>query len=243
MPRIDGRANDQLRPVKFTPFFLSHPKGSVLIEQGNTRVVCAVSVVPGVPRWMKEQGVRGGWLTGEYGMLPAATDTRKPRDITTGKPDGRSQEIQRLVGRSLRAIVDLEKLGDYTLYVDCDVLDADGGTRCASITGALVALRLAFNRMLADGNLKTLPLRQLAAAVSVGIVKGEAMLDLCYEEDVDAAVDMNVVMAQNGQFIELQATGEESTFTRAQLEQMLALAEPGIQQLLEAQKVALRPPA
>ncbi|MBO4619166.1 MAG: ribonuclease PH, partial [Victivallales bacterium] len=194
MPRLDGRQNNELRPLAFVPDYQLHPLGSVLAVCGRTRVVCAVSVEDAVPSWMKAQNVSGGWITAEYQMLPSATNTRSTREVTKGKLSGRSAEIQRLIGRSLRAVVDLEKLPGLTLHVDCDVIDADGGTRCASITGACAALERAAAKLVADGTLAENPIKARVAAVSVGIVNGEPLLDLCYEEDSAAEVDMNVVM-------------------------------------------------
>ena len=228
MERLDGRQCDELREWELTLDFQRHPAGSVLVRCGNTRVICAVSVEEGVPRWMKEQGVAGGWITGEYQMLPSATATRTEREVVRGKLSGRSAEIQRLVGRSLRAAVDLDKLPGLTLHVDCDVIDADGGTRCASITGASVALQLAARRLLADGRISEWPLLSPVAAVSVGIVDGTPMLDLCYREDSAAAVDMNVVMTAAGRYVEIQGTGEEATFSDDELAQLLALARKGL---------------
>ena len=239
-PRADGRTLDQLRPLRFQNGIAPNATGSTLIEWGNTRVICGVSVEETVPRWMKDQGVTGGWITAEYSMLPYSTQQRKSRDIAKGKIDGRSQEIQRLIGRSLRAAIDLEKLGPRTIWIDCDVLQADGGTRTAAITGAFVALGLAVKRLLAEGKLTTNPLLHAVAAASVGIVGGQAMLDLCYTEDVAAAVDMNLVMNAAGEFIELQGSGEEATFTEAQLASLLTLGKAGIRQLLELQQAALR---
>lgn len=210
-----------------------------MIEWGQTRVICGVTVEEVVPRWMKEQGVSGGWITAEYSMLPYSTLQRKARDITKGKIDGRSQEIQRLIGRAMRAAIDLEKLGQRTIWIDCDVLQADGGTRTAAITGAYVALSLAVQKMTAEGKLSQNPLLEAVAAVSVGIVEGRALLDLCYIEDAAAAVDLNLVMNAAGEFIELQATGEEATFSEGQLAEMLALGKAGIRELLAAQKRAL----
>lgn len=238
-PRPDGRAADQLRPIRFTNQFAPHANGSTLIEWGNTRVICAVTVEETVPRWMKEQGVVGGWITAEYSMLPYSTHQRKARDSSKGKIDGRSQEIQRLIGRAMRAAIDLEKLGSRTLWVDCDVLQADGGTRTAAITGSYVALMLAVNQLLAAGKLQQSPMLHPVAAVSVGMVGGIAISDLCYLEDVAAEVDMNLVMNAAGQFIEIQGTGEESTFSDAQLASMLGLGRQSIQQLLAAQQAAL----
>jgi len=237
--RADGRRPDQLRPIRFQNHIAPHATGSTLIEWGNTRVICGVMVEETIPRWMKEQNVSGGWITAEYSMLPYSTPQRKQRDISRGKIDGRSQEIQRLIGRSMRATVDLEKLGPRTIWVDCDVLQADGGTRTAAITGSYVALSLAVRRLLAEDQLKEYPLLNAVAAVSVGIVNQQVMLDLCYLEDAAAQVDMNVVMTEAGEFIELQGSGEESTFNDRQLSEMLALGKAGIQQLFEAQKTAL----
>src|SRR5579864_1533916 len=221
--RADGRAANQLRPLRFQNGIAPYATGSTLIEWGNTRVICGVTVEESVPRWMKEQNVAGGWITAEYSMLPYSTLQRKSRDITKGKIDGRSQEIQRLIGRAMRAAIDLEKLGPRTIWVDCDVLQADGGTRTAAITGAYVALSLAVRKLLDNGKLKENPLLHAVAAVSVGIVNGQPLLDLCYVEDAAAAVDFNLVMDSAGQFIELQGTGEEATFSEAQLGQLLTL--------------------
>ena len=237
--RADGRAPDQLRPVRFENNIAPHANGSTLIEWGNTRVICGVTLEETVPRWMKEQGVSGGWITAEYSMLPYSTLQRKARDITKGKIDGRSQEIQRLIGRAMRAAIDLEKFGPRTIWVDCDVLQADGGTRTAAITGAYVALRLAVGKLLTSGKLVQDPMLPAVAAVSVGIVKSQPFLDLCYTEDAGASVDLNLVMNAAGEFIELQGTGEEATFTDAQLASMLALGRTGIRQLLQAQQQAL----
>jgi len=237
--RGDGRQRDQLRPVHFQNHIAPYATGSTLIEWGNTRVICGVNVEEMVPRWMKEQGITGGWITAEYSMLPYSTLQRKQRDITKGKIDGRSQEIQRLIGRAMRAAIDLEKLGGRTIWVDCDVLQADGGTRTAAITGAYVALGLAVRKMLAEGKLAANPLLHAVAAVSVGIVNGEPLLDLCYTEDAGAEVDLNLVMNSAGAFIELQGTGEEATFSETQLAAMLTVGKAGISRLLEAQRAAL----
>lgn len=236
--RADGREPGQLREIKFKNNVAPNALGSTLIEWGNTRVICAVSVEESVPRWMKEQSVPGGWITAEYSMLPYSTQQRKPRDITKGKLEGRTQEIQRLIGRALRSAVNLEKLGERTLWVDCDVLQADGGTRTASITGACVALMLAIKKLIADGKLTESPLLNPVAAVSVGIVGGKVLLDLNYNEDVAAEVDMNLVMNSVGEFIEIQGTGEESTFTDGQLAEMLMLGKEGIKQILAIQQKA-----
>jgi len=237
--RADGRAAGQIRPLRFQNHIAPHAAGSTLIEWGSTRVICGVTIEETVPRWMKEQKVEGGWITAEYSMLPYSTLTRKPRDISKGKLDGRSSEIQRLIGRSVRAAIDLEKIGARTICVDCDVLQADGGTRTAAITGAFVALSLAVNKLIAEKKISENPILSGIAAVSVGIVNGAALLDLCYTEDVGAAVDMNLVMNSRGEFIELQGTGEEATFTDAQLVELLALGKAGIRELLAAQQTAI----
>jgi ribonuclease PH len=225
--------------VRFQNNIAPYATGSTLIEWGNTRVICGVTVEETVPRWMKEQGVTGGWITAEYSMLPYSTLQRKPRDITKGKIDGRSQEIQRLIGRAMRTALDLERLGSRTIWVDCDVLQADGGTRTAAITGGYVALSLAIRKLVAEGKLLQNPLRRAVAAVSVGIVEKQALLDLCYTEDAAAEVDLNLVMDSAGEFIELQGTGEEATFSEAQLAEMLALGKSGLQGLLALQQAAL----
>jgi ribonuclease PH len=237
--RPDGRKHNELRPFRIHKNFAPHATGSVLVETGNTKVICAVTVEEGVPRWMKEQKVTGGWLTAEYSMLPYSTEGRKQRDISKGKLDGRSQEIQRLIGRSLRAVVDLEKLGSRTVWIDCDVLQADGGTRTASITGAYVALELAVQHLIKNKKISENPIREAVAAVSVGIFEGQAVLDLNYIEDRDASVDMNVVMTQGGDFIEVQGSGEESTFSKSQMQSMLDLAQKGVSKLISNQKKCL----
>ncbi len=237
--RTDGRAIDQLRPIRFKNHIAPHATGSTLIEWGDTRVICGVTIEDSVPRWMKEQRVEGGWITAEYSMLPYSTLSRKQRDSTRGKIDGRSTEIQRLIGRSLRAAVDLKKLGSRTVWIDCDVLQADGGTRTASITGAYVALGLAIKRLMAEVKIKESPIINSIAAVSVGIVDGEPRLDLCYVEDAAAEVDMNLVMTGKGEFIELQGTGEEATFSEEQLVAMLSHGRKGISELLKLQEAAL----
>jgi ribonuclease PH len=217
----------------------------VLISFGNTRVICAATIQEDVPRWMKVQNVKGGWLTAEYSMLPYSTLDRKERESSRGKPDGRSTEIQRLIGRSLRAVIDLEKLGSRTLNIDCDVLQADGGTRTASITGACVAAAIACNRLLEKGKITRQPLKKKVAAVSAGIVKGETLLDLCYVEDAAADVDCNVVLTEDGDFVEIQGSGEESTFTQPQLDSMLEVSRKGIRELCALQdqviQAAMRP--
>lgn len=210
-----------------------------MIEMGDTRVLCAASIEAGVPRWMRDQEVTGGWITAEYSMLPYATAPRKPREVTRGRMEGRTQEIQRLVGRALRSVADMDKLGERTIWIDCDVLQADGGTRTASITGAYVAYMLAVSKLMRDGNLKEYPVTSCVAAVSVGIVDGVPLLDLCYEEDAKATVDMNVVMTDENQFVEIQGTGEDAPFTQRQMTAMLKLAREGIAQLIAIQKKAL----
>jgi ribonuclease PH len=237
--RTDGRRTDELRTIGFQNHIAPHATGSTLIEWGRTRVICGVTVEETVPRWMKEQGVTGGWITAEYSMLPYSTLGRKPRDISKGKIDGRSQEIQRLIGRSLRAAIDLEKVGPRTIWVDCDVLQADGGTRTAAITGAFVALSLATRKLMQEGKLTEDPLLHPVAAVSTGICNGQPVLDLCYTEDVSASVDLNLVMNGAGEFIEVQGNGEEATFSETQLTQMLSLGKSGIRRLIELQNAAL----
>jgi ribonuclease PH len=239
MPRLDGRANDQLRPLTFTTGIAPHATGSVLIATGNTRVICSAMIEDGVPRWMKEQQVRGGWITAEYSMLPYSTLSRKPRDISRGRLDGRSTEIQRLIGRSLRAAVDLDLLGPRTLWIDCDVLQADGGTRTAAITGASMAVGIACGILQKEKLVTASPLKQLVAAVSVGVVDGVPLLDLDYAEDKSASVDLNVVLTATGEFVEIQGAGEEATFTQQQFEAMLELGKKGVAELLAAQKELL----
>ncbi|HXI83447.1 MAG TPA: ribonuclease PH [Verrucomicrobiae bacterium] len=240
MKRADGRRPNQLRPVKIHPHYVKQPAGAVLIEMGNTHVLCAASIEEGVPRWMREQGVKGGWITAEYSMLPYATAPRKPREVTRGRVEGRTQEIQRLVGRALRSVTDIEKLGERTIWIDCDVLQADGGTRTAAITGAYVAVMLAMHKLQSEGTLKECPLKSAVAAISVGVLDGVPLLDLCYEEDAKAAVDMNVVMTDEGHFVEVQGTGEDAPFTQRQMSAMLKLASEGIDELLAIQKKVLR---
>ena len=237
--RSDGRRPDQLRALRFRNDIAPYATGSTLIEWGDTRVICAATMEEAVPRWMKEQNITGGWITAEYSMLPYSTLQRKPRDSTKGKIDGRSQEIQRLIGRAMRAAIDLEVLGSRTVWIDCDVLQADGGTRTAAITGAYVALVLAVRKLTTEGKLTSNPLLHPVAAVSVGMVAEQPLLDLCYTEDVAAAVDMNLVMNSAGQFIELQGTGEEATFSDEHLAALLRFGKDGIRQLLAAQTAAL----
>ena len=235
--RIDNRENNQLRPISFVRNFTKHAEGAVLVSYGDTKVLCTASIETQVPRWLK--GTGKGWITAEYGMLPRATHERTQREAAKGKQSGRTQEIQRLIGRSLRAMVDLEKLGENTIHIDCDVLQADGGTRTASITGAAVALVDALEKLQAAKKLKADPLVGLVAAVSVGIKNGDVLLDLNYSEDSSCDTDLNVVMTQKGEFIEIQGTAEEKPFTRAQVDEMLAIAEEGIKQLIAEQQAVL----
>jgi ribonuclease PH len=235
--RSHGRGADGLRPVTIQPGFVATATGSVLISAGETRVICTASHTGGVPRWLAGSG--RGWLTAEYGMLPASTGERRQRDVNRGRPDGRTVEIQRLIGRSLRGVVDFAALGEHTLYLDCDVLTADGGTRCASITGAYVALALACGSLQAAGVLKSSPLTAELAAVSCGIVDGEVLLDLDYAEDSTAEVDANVVMTGDGGLLEVQATAERTPLSRAHLDDLLALAAGGIERLRAVQRDAL----
>ena len=234
MTRIDGRRNDRLRPVSIQTGAQTYAEGSTLISMGDTRVLCAVSVEDRVPQFLKGSG--RGWVTAEYAMLPRATHTRSRRETT---PRGRTQEIQRLIGRSLRAAVNMDKLGERTLTADCDVLQADGGTRTAAITGAYVALRQALETLRERGDLNEIPIESGVAAVSVGVVDGEPMLDLCYEEDSRAEVDFNIVMTHAGEFVEVQGTGEGGTFSHAQLDALLSLAQDGISQLAKTQRAAI----
>jgi ribonuclease PH len=235
--RSDGRGLDQMRPAQITLDYIRTAEGSCLIEVGNTRVICTCSIEETVPGWMRNQG--RGWITSEYGMLPRSTLTRTARESSRGRVGGRTHEIQRLIGRSMRAVADLEKLGERTLWIDCDVIQADGGTRTASITGGYVAMALAFEKLVAAGTLKAVPLRDQVAAVSVGIVDGECMLDLAYEEDSRADVDTNFVMTGANRFVEVQATAEQEPFGDEQLARMTALARKGIGELLAMQKSVL----
>lgn len=234
-PRVDGRSVDELRPVCLQQDFAKAALGSVLISMGDTRVICAASVEDGVPRWMRAQDVSGGWVTAEYSMLPYSTTDRSRREVTSGKVSGRTQEIQRLIGRSLRAVVDLQALGSRTVWLDCDVLQADGGTRTAAITGAFLALRLAVERLLRDGVLTRNPIRDSVAAISVGVVEGRPLLDLCYLEDVAAEVDMNVVMTGSGKYVEIQGTAEGEPFSATLLRKLQGLAAGGIEELTRIQ--------
>jgi ribonuclease PH len=235
--RSDGRGPTDLRPVSITPGFVRTATGSALIEVGGTRVICTATVEDEIPRWMSGQG--RGWVTAEYGMLPASTGERKRRDVAKGRPDGRTVEIQRLIGRSLRGVIDFKGLGERTVWVDCDVLEADGGTRCAAITGGYVALELSLRKVMADGGLDALPLNGSVAAVSCGVVDGRALLDLDYSEDSTAEVDANVVMTGDGGLVEVQATAERTPLSRASLDELLALAVDGIHSLRDAQEEAI----
>jgi ribonuclease PH len=238
-PRADGRQPTQLRPISFEANIAPYATGSVLTSFGQTKVICAVTVEANVPLWMKQQKVPGGWLTAEYSMLPYSTLDRKQRDSTRGKIDGRTIEIQRLIGRSLRAVIDLQKLGQHTLWIDCDVLQADGGTRTASITGAYLAARLAVQKLLDDRKLAENPITDSVAAVSVGVFEGRELLDLSYVEDKDAEVDFNIVMTGRGQFVEVQGSGEEATFTQDQLTALIALGQKGLKELAGLQTAFL----
>jgi ribonuclease PH len=237
MTRADGRKPFDLRPVRLEPGFMPNAEGSCLVSMGDTRVICTASVQEGVPRWLKGQGM--GWVTGEYSMLPRSTNERVEREVNRGRVGGRTQEIQRLIGRSLRAVTDLTSLGENSVMIDCDVLQADGGTRTASITGGYVALAQAIGWLKGEGRLKKDPLHTEVAAVSVGIIDGTACLDLDYSEDSAAEVDMNVVMTGTGHFVEVQGTAEGHIFDRGQLDEMIDLAESGIKQLLSFQEAAL----
>jgi ribonuclease PH len=235
--RSDNRSPDQMRPVNIIPDFISTAEGSCLIELGNTRVICTATIVDSVPQFLRNSGK--GWVTAEYGMLPRSTLTRTPREVTKGRAGGRTHEIQRLIGRSLRAVTDMQKLGERTIFLDCDVIQADGGTRTASITGAFVAMGLAMRRMVETGMMTVAPIRDYVAATSIGIVDGEIMLDLCYEEDARADVDMNVVATGSKKLIEVQATAERRPFDDAQLARMMSLARQGIESLILKQQAVL----
>ena len=237
MPRLDGRLADAIRPTKITPDFLVHAEGSVLIEVGRTRVICAASIEDRVPPFLRGQGK--GWVTAEYGMLPRATSTRTTREATSGKVGGRTQEIQRLIGRSLRAITSMQELGERTVWIDCDVIQADGGTRTASITGGFVALVLALERLRTQAVIPRVPITDYVAATSVGVVAGTPLLDLAYDEDSRADVDMNVVKTAGGKFIEVQGTAEAQPFDRGALDSLLALADRGISALVEQQRAVV----
>lgn len=235
--RHDQRANDELRAIKITPGFISQASGSVLIEFENTKVICTATTEDKVPPFLK--GTGKGWLTGEYAMIPASTNVRKPRESSRGKVQGRTQEIQRLIGRSLRSIIDLGGIGERTIWIDCDVIQADGGTRTASITGGFIALVHCINWMIKRGMIDKSPLHSYLAAVSVGVYNGQAVLDLCYEEDFNAKVDMNLVMNDKGEFMEIQGTGEENPFSLDELKQMLELGRKGIEEIITLQKKSL----
>lgn len=236
--RSDSRAPDQLRPISIIPGFINTAEGSVLIEVGNTRVICTASIEETVPSFLRNTGK--GWISSEYSMLPRSTLTRTPREASRGRQSGRTHEIQRLIGRSLRAVTDLNKLGERTIWIDCDVIQADGGTRTASITGAFVALGLALQKLVEAGTLPIVPLKDFIAAISVGIVDGEILLDLCYEEDSRADVDMNFVMTAGHKLVEVQATAEHQVFDEAQLGKMIGLASKGVQELIAKQKAVLK---
>jgi len=235
--RNDNRRPDEIRPVKIIPDYISSAEGSALIEIGNTRVICTASVEESVPSFLRNSG--RGWVSAEYGMLPRATLTRSPREAARGKVGGRTHEIQRLIGRSLRAVTSMEQLGERTILVDCDVIQADGGTRTASITGGFVAMGIAMQKLVQAGTLKAMPLRDFVCAISVGVVEGEALLDLCYEEDSSAYVDMNLVMTGSNRFVEVQASAERQVFDEAQLQTMMGLARKGMESLLTRQKAIL----
>ena len=237
--RSDGRTSDQVRAVDFELNIAPNATGSVLVSMGNTRVICGVTIEEAVPRWMKEQSVTGGWLTAEYSMLPYSTTTRKPRDISRGRLDGRSTEIQRLIGRSLRAVVDLEKLGPRTMWVDCDVLQADGGTRTAAITGSSLAVAIACRKLAKEKKVDAPPIKKLVAGVSAGMLDGNPIVDLNYEEDKAVTVDFNLIATEDGEFVEVQGSGEEATFAQSQLNEMLGLARKGIADLIAAQRAVL----
>ena len=237
MARLDGRTKDELRPIKVTTGFQSYAEGSVLIEAGDTRVICSVSVEDRVPNFLKGKG--RGWITAEYSMLPRSTHTRSQREVSQGRVSGRTQEIQRLIGRSLRAIVDLGQLGERTFTVDCDVIQADGGTRTTSITGAYIALHLALLNLQKKGEISSIPIISQVAATSVGIVDGVQLLDLCYNEDSNADVDFNVVMTDKGEYVEIQGTAEGAPFSKKHADELLALAEKGINELFEIQRTAI----
>jgi ribonuclease PH len=231
--RPSGRAREELRPIKITPNFTCYAEGAVLIEQGNTKVICTASVQEKVPSWMKDTGK--GWVTAEYGMLPRATQTRTDREAVRGSQSGRTQEIQRLIGRSLRSVVDMEALGERTVKIDCDVIQADGGTRCASITGGFVALRLALQKLVAEGKLEKLPLKAQVAALSVGMYEGVAVTDFDYAEDSASDTDMNVIMNSKGGFVEIQGTAEGEPFSDADLQELLRLAKQGLSEIFRIQ--------
>jgi ribonuclease PH len=238
MPRADGRKNNELRDLKITRDYIKFAEGSCLVELGNTKVIATASVEDGVPPFLRNSG--NGWVTGEYGMIPRSCKSRVPREASKGRLGGRTHEIQRLIGRSLRAVTDMTKLGERTIWLDCDVMQADGGTRCASITGSFVALALALDKMREDKMIDSIPLSDYVAAISVGIINGEMALDLDYEEDSKGEVDMNIVMTGKGKFIEVQGTAEREPFGKEELNKLTTLAEKGIQEIMAAQKKALK---
>ncbi|MBU0650425.1 ribonuclease PH [bacterium] len=236
--RTDKRKFDEIRKTKIKNNYLKGPMGSVLIEVGDTKVICTCTVENRVPPFLKDKGQ--GWITAEYGMLPGSTHTRNKREASNGKISGRTAEIQRLIGRSLRSVIDLEKLGEITLHIDCDVIQADGGTRTASITGSFVALLDALLKLKKQGQIKELPIKEYLAAVSVGIIEGKPMLDLCYEEDSSAEVDMNIIMTGKGDFVEIQGTAEKRAFSKKEMNEMMKLAEKGVKELVDMQKAVLK---
>lgn len=238
MTRQDGRRNNELRKLKIIKDYIKYAEGSCLVELGNTKVIATASVEDGVPHFLRGSG--NGWITAEYGMIPRSCKSRVPREVSKGRPGGRTHEIQRLIGRSLRTVADMTKLGERTIWLDCDVVQADGGTRCASISGSFIALALALEKMKKNGLLKTLPLSDYVAAISVGIIKGETVLDLDYDEDSKAEVDMNVVMTGKGKFIEVQGTAEKEPFKKEDLNKLTTLAQNGIQETISAQKKVLK---
>jgi ribonuclease PH len=238
MSRIDGRSNDELRNLKITKNYIKYAEGSCLVELGNTKVIATASVEDGVPHFLR--GTGNGWVTAEYGMIPRSCKARVPREVAKGRPGGRTHEIQRLVGRSLRSVMDMTKLGERTIWLDCDVIQADGGTRCASITGSFVALALALEKMKKDKIVNRIPLSDYVAAISVGIVDGEATLDLDYDEDSKAEVDMNIVMTGSGKFIEIQGTAEKEPFKKEDLNKLASLAQIGIEEIMGVQKKVLK---
>lgn len=238
MARQDGRKNNELRKLKITKDYIKYAEGSCLIELGNTKVIATASIEDGVPHFLRGSG--NGWITAEYGMIPRSCKSRVPREVSKGRPGGRTHEIQRLIGRSLRSVTNMAKLGERTIWLDCDVVQADGGTRCAGITGSFIALALALEKMKKDGLLKALPLSDYVAAISVGIIKDEAVLDLDYTEDSKAEVDMNVVMTGKGKFIEVQGTAEKEPFKKEDLNRMTSLAQNGIQEIISSQKKILK---
>lgn len=238
MIRQDGRRNNELRKLKLTKNYIKYAEGSCLVELGNTKVIATASVEDGVPPFLRNSG--SGWVTGEYGMIPRSCRSRVPREASKGRLGGRTHEIQRLIGRSLRTVTDMTKLGERTIWLDCDVIQGDGGTRCASISGSFVALALAFDKMKKDGLIKCVPLSDYVAAISVGMIKGEAVLDLDYDEDSKGEVDMNIVMTAKGKFIEVQGTAEREPFTKGDLDKLTSLAEKGIREIMTAQKNILK---